>query len=149
MQNDPPVQPSPASPVATTKSSTGLDENIASLLAYLFHWVSGLIFFLIEKNSRLVRFHAMQSILLSGTFIVVGTVLWILIFVVGIILGQISGILSSIFGLLMTLVGLVFFLAIVGAWIFCMIKAYQGVYFKLPLLGNFAEKFSQASGGRP
>ena len=57
MQNPPPVQ--------TTKSSTGLDENIAALLSYVFGWLSGLIFFLIEKDSRLVRFHAMQSILLN------------------------------------------------------------------------------------
>src|SRR5689334_8729666 len=50
MQNPPPVQTAPA------KSSTGLDENIAALLSYILHWISGLVFFLIEKDSRLVRF---------------------------------------------------------------------------------------------
>ena len=54
MQNPPPVQ--------TGKSSTGLDENIAALLAYVFGWISGLILFLMEKDSRLVRFHAMQYV---------------------------------------------------------------------------------------
>ena len=44
MQNPPPVQ--------TTKSSTGLDDNIAALLSYIFGWVSGLIFFVMEKDSR-------------------------------------------------------------------------------------------------
>ena len=68
MQNPPPVQ--------TAKSSTGLDENVAALLSYIFGWVSGLIFFLIEKDSRLVRFHAMQSILLNAAALVVGIVLW-------------------------------------------------------------------------
>jgi uncharacterized membrane protein len=99
MQNDPPVQASPASPVSATKSSTGLDENVASLLAYLFNWVSGLIFFLIEKNSRMVRFHAMQSILLFGAIIVIGTVFWIVFFILGLIAGQISGLLATLFGL--------------------------------------------------
>ena len=112
-------------------------------MAYVFNWVSGLIFFVIEKNSRLVRFHAMQSILLFGTVVVVGTVLWILLFIVSFILGQISGILGSIFGLLMGLLALVLTVVIVGAWILCMIKAYQSQYFKLPVIGNFAEKFSQ------
>ena len=36
MQNPPPVQ--------TNKSSTGLDENVAALLSYIFGWLSGLIF---------------------------------------------------------------------------------------------------------
>jgi|ERR1051325_5923773 uncharacterized membrane protein len=143
MQNEPPVQANPASAVVATKSSTGLDENVASLLAYVFNWISGLIFFLIEKNSRLVRFHAMQSILLFGTVIVVGTVLWVVLLVLSIILGYISSVLGSIFGLLMGLFALIYTVVIVGAWILCMVKAYQGQYFKLPVIGNFAEKFSQ------
>jgi hypothetical protein len=68
MQNDPPVQASPAAPALVGKSSTGLDENVASLLAYLFQWLGGLIFFLIEKDSRFVRFHGMQSLILSAVF---------------------------------------------------------------------------------
>jgi len=143
MQNEPPVQASPASPAIATKSSTGLDENVASLLAYVFNWVSGLIFFVIEKNSRLVRFHAMQSILLFGTVLVVGTVLWVVLLVLSIILGYISSVLGSIFGLLMGLFALIYTVVVVGAWILCMVKAYQSQYFKLPVIGNFAEKFSQ------
>ena len=143
MQNPPPVQASSATPATATKSSTGLDENIASLLAYLFQWLGGLIFFLIEKDSRLVRFHAMQSILLSGVFWVALIGLWIISLVLAIILGQISGLLGSLVWILTVLLeGLVCIAAFVGV-ILCMIKAYQNQYFKLPVLGNFAEKFSQ------
>src|SRR5215213_8757760 len=84
MQNPPPVQAS--------KSSTGLDENVAALLSYIFGWVSGLIFFLIEKDSRLVRFHAMQSILFNVLFGVIGIVLWIFMFILLLITSQISGV---------------------------------------------------------
>jgi uncharacterized membrane protein len=143
MQNDPPVQASPASPVVATKSSTGLDENIASLLAYLFQWLGGLIFFLIEKDSRLVRFHAMQSILLSGDFWVGIIGLQILSFVLALIIGQISGLLGSLVWVLMTLLEVVLGFACLIGLILCMIKAFQNQYFKLPILGNFAEKFSQ------
>jgi uncharacterized membrane protein len=141
MQNQPPVQVS-SQPPAVTKSSTGLDENLAALLSYLFTWVSGLIFFLIEKDSRLVRFHAMQSILLSAAAIVVGIVLWIAWIVVAIVLAMMSEVLASLVSIVMGLVIFVFYIAILIAFILCMVKAYQKQYFKLPILGNFAEKFS-------
>jgi uncharacterized membrane protein len=134
MQNPPPVQ--------TTKSSTGLDENVAALLSYVFGWLSGLIFFLIEKDSRLVRFHAMQSILFNVLVAIAGFVLWIVVFILVMVLSYVSNALGSLVGLLATLLWLVFLVGIVIAWVFCLIKAYQSQYFKLPIIGNFAEKFS-------
>jgi uncharacterized membrane protein len=143
MQNDPPVQASPAAPALVGKSSTGLDENVASLLAYVFGLVSGLIFFLIEKDSRLVRFHGMQSTLLAGIFWVGEIAFWILATVVVLIVGQISGILATLVWAVSMLLGFVLGIAALIGWVMCMIKAYQGQYFKLPVIGNFAEKFSQ------
>src|SRR5215217_2061361 len=125
MQNPPPVQ--------ATKSSTGLDENIAALLSYVFGWVSGLIFFLIEKDSRLVRFHAMQSLILNGVAIVFGIALWIVSVVLLIVTSQISGLISTLISLVTTLLLFVFFIGILIAVIMCLIKAYQGQYFKLPV----------------
>lgn len=134
MQNPPPVQ--------MTKSSTGLDENVAALLSYVFNWISGLVFFLIEKDSRLVRFHAMQSLILSIVFFVGMIVLYVLWFVLAIIFSQISGLLGTLVGLVVGLIIFVYFIACVIGWILGMIKAFQGQYFKLPVIGNFAEKFS-------
>ena len=142
MQNQPPVQVS-SQPPAVGKSSTGLDENIAALLSYVFGWVSGLIFFLIEKDSRLVRFHAMQSLLFNVLIVVLVIVLWIVFGVLVLIASQLSGVLSTLLGLVDTLVWLVFGIGILIAWIMCLIKAYGRQYFKLPIIGNFAEKFSQ------
>jgi uncharacterized membrane protein len=134
MQNPPPVQ--------TSQSSTGLDENVAALLSYIFGWVSGLIFFVIEKNSRLVRFHAMQSILLNAGAVIIGIGLWLASIVVVIITSQISGIISTLASLLLGLLALAFFAGLLIAVVLCLIKAYQGQFFKLPVIGNFAEKFS-------
>lgn len=142
MQNPPPVQTGNQSPVQTGKSSTGLDENIAALLAYVFNWVSGLVFFLIEKDSRLVRFHAMQSILLTAAAAVIGIVLWVLWVFGVIIFASISEVLGSLVGLVLGLLLFVYWIAIVVAFVLCLIKAYQKQYFKLPVIGNFAEKFS-------
>jgi uncharacterized membrane protein len=105
------------------KSSTGLDENVAGLLCYIAGWVSGLVFFLIEKDSKFVKFHAMQSIV---TYVAFMLILWI-VSVIPFIGGAIAG-----------LVGL---LALV-LWIVLMIKAYQGEKFKLPVIGDLAEKWS-------
>ncbi len=134
MQNPPPVQ--------TAKSSTGLDENVAALLSYIFTWVTGLIFYLIEKDSRFVRFHAMQAILLGASTFVIGVVIYILWAVLLIIVVNISDVLAMVMNLVMMLVLVVFYLAFLIGWVMCLIKAFQKQYFKLPVLGNFAEKFS-------
>jgi uncharacterized membrane protein len=142
MQNPPPVQMSSQPPATVAKSSTGLDENIAALLSYIFGWVSGLIFFLIEKDSRLVRFHAMQSLLFNVLVGVVAIALWIVLFVVFMIATQISGAFATLLSLVSILLWGVFLLAILAGFILCLVKAFQGQYFKLPVIGNFAEKFS-------
>jgi uncharacterized membrane protein len=137
MQNPPPVQTAPA------KSSTGLDENVAALLSYIFGWVSGLIFFLIEKDSRLVRFHAMQSLLFNVLVGIVFTVLWVVLFIFWMIANQVSGALTGLVAIVSTLLWAVLGIAVLIGWIMCLIKAFQSQYFKLPIIGNFAEKFSQ------
>ncbi|HJT27025.1 MAG TPA: DUF4870 domain-containing protein [Pyrinomonadaceae bacterium] len=142
MQNPPPVQVSSQPPAQAGKSSTGLDENIAALLSYIFGWVSGLIFFLIEKDSRLVRFHAMQSLLFNVLVGVVAIALWIVLFIVFMIAAQLSSALATVLSLVSILVWGVFLLAILAGFILCLVKAFQGQYFKLPVIGNFAEKFS-------
>ena len=134
MQNPPPVQ--------TAKSSTGLDENIAALLSYVFGWISGLIFYLMEKDSRLVRFHAMQSILLNVAALIIGFVLWFLWVFGVVIFASVSDILGTLVGLVLGLLLFVFWIGMLVAFVMCLIKAYQKQYFKLPVIGNFAEKFS-------
>src|ERR1041384_2249172 len=101
------------------KSSTGLDATLAAL-----------IFFLIEKGSRFVRFHAMQSILLNVAIVA----LLIVVNIFGVILAMMR--LGLILVLLWPIVGL----ALLAAWIFCIIKAYKGQEFKLPLIGDMAAK---------
>lgn len=103
-------------------SGTSLQPNVAGLLCYLVGWITGLVFFLIEKDDDFVRFHAKQSIIVFGTFFVISLIIgWIPI------IGWIVSMLLSIFALIL--------------WILLMIKAYQGERFKLPLAGDLAEKW--------
>ncbi len=105
------------------KSSTGMEENVAALLSYVLGWVTGLIFFLIEKESKFVKFHAMQSIITFGGLTILYYIFMLIPFL--------GWALNAILGIL----GLVL-------WILLMIKAYQGAKFKLPFIGDLAEKWS-------
>lgn len=116
------------------QSSLGMDENIAALLSYLFGWLTGLIFFLLEKKSSYVKFHAMQSIIVFGAL----TVASIVIAIVGFVLSFIP----ILGGILATLLNIALWLATIGAWILLMVQAYQGKRFKLPIAGDIAEKNS-------
>jgi uncharacterized membrane protein len=103
------------------KTSTGLEENVAGLLCYVLGWITGLIFFLIEKDNKFVRFHAMQSIIVFGTLTVASIVVSCIPFI-----GWAIGWLISILAVVL--------------WIVLMIKAYQGEKYKLPWAGDMAEK---------
>lgn len=103
------------------KTSTGMNQNVAGLLCYLAGWITGLIFFLIEKENRFVRFHAIQSIITFGSLTVIFMILGFIPFV-GWMLMPVLAILQLIL------------------WIVLMVKAYQGQLFKLPMIGDMAEK---------
>lgn len=119
----------------TTKTSTGMDPNVAGLLCYLFGWVSGLIFYLIEKDDKKIRFHALQSILLSVATIAIWIALGIVFSIVGFIPG-ISLVAIVVFPLFYAVLGL----GVMVIWIMLMVKAYQGEKWKLPIIGDIAEK---------
>jgi uncharacterized membrane protein len=115
------------------KTSTGMQANVAGLLCYVLGWLTGLIFFLIEKENKFVRFHALQSMITFGA-------LFVLHIAIGVFIGIFAAIhIYFLIPLLSLLNGLV---ALVGVilWILLMVKAYQGEKFKLPVVGDIAEK---------
>jgi uncharacterized membrane protein len=109
-----------------------MSENIAAMLSYVLVWVTGLIFYFIDKRP-FVRFQATQSIVLFGGWHVVMFFLTIL-FSVSVFGGAVAG---ASFGLL-----LYYVLQLIGfvLWIACMIKAYQGLRFRVPVAADLAEK---------
>jgi uncharacterized membrane protein len=133
----------------TGKSALGLDGNLAAALGYPIG-ILAIICLIMEKENRFVKFHALQSILLHVGMMVVGICLAIIFMIIGIILGVASaaansaagGGIAGIFGLLATLLWLVIIVAYVGGLIMSAVKAYGGVYFKLPVIGNIADKFA-------
>jgi uncharacterized membrane protein len=122
------------------KSALGLDGNITALLGYIVGIVA-LILIFIEKDNKFVRFHALQSVLWWVGCWVGFFVIWIVVIILGIVFSMISSTLGSIVWGLSALLFLVLFLAMVGGVIFAAIKAYGGAEFKLPIVGNLAQKW--------
>lgn len=109
-----------------------MTNNVAGALCYLFGWITGLIFLVLDpyKNDKTVRFHAFQSIFFNLSMIVV----YIAFIFLGFILSMMH------LGLLMLPVSFILGIGIFGLWLFLMFKAYNNDKFKLPIIGDLAEK---------
>jgi uncharacterized membrane protein len=129
--------PSGGGTVAQTTSSTqsGMSENVAGFLCYLLGWITGLIFFLIDKRP-FVRFHAAQSMVVFGGLHIINIAL-------GIFFG--AGMLFrggyGAFGLGAMLYGLISVVAFV-LWILLMVKAFQHEKFEVPVAAGIAKSFA-------
>ncbi|MFH0800733.1 MAG: DUF4870 domain-containing protein [Pseudomonadota bacterium] len=129
----PPVKPTPpAGRPPSGGEGTGLAPNIASLLCYICSPITGIIFLLIEKSNEDVKFHAWQSVVFGVAYLAVVIVLEIL----AAIMGLVASVLGIIVGFFIPLVMLAAFIV----WIVCMVKAYQGERWRIPVIGDFAAK---------
>lgn len=123
------------------KTALGLDANIGALICYVGNLVCalGLIYSIIvivtDKENKLARFHAFQSVLLSVAGVVIAVVMQV---ITGVLAAADMGIVAMLFGLIY----LVFALGLFIAVIFTAIKAFQGQLFKLPVIGDLADGWS-------
>jgi len=102
-------------------TALGIDENIEGVLCYVLGFLTGILFLLLEKDNKFVRFHAMQSI---ATFLP--------LFVIGFAIGMVPVIgwgIAILIGLLELIL-----------WLLLMFKAYQKEMYKLPIVGDIAAK---------
>ncbi len=104
------------------KTAGGFDENVAGALSYVLGWITGAAFLLFEPSNSFVRFHARQSLIVFGGL----SIAWFVAVTIPII-----GWFFAFF--------VIPYLS-VGLWLFLMYKAYKGDRFKLPLVGDLAER---------
>ena len=104
-----------------TSTTLKLDPNVAAALSYLGGMLSGIAFLILEKQNRYVRFHAMQS-----------TITFILVLIADLLLMGL--------GVVCWVLALPFIIAVVVLWVFLMFKAMNGVQYKLPYVGDWAEQ---------
>lgn len=108
----------------------GLEENVAGALAYFLGFITG-IFFLLTEKGRFVRFHAMQSTILSGGLVILSLVLGI-IPIVNVVWFALSPFVT---------------VAAFVLWLYLMYQAYQGKMYKLPWIGDISEQQMDSFGG--
>jgi len=127
------------------KTALGLDNNLGAVLCYLPVCAINLIYSIIvivqDKTNRVVRFHAFQSLFLQAASIIITIplviLIWVGIFLDAVVLGGIP-----LFSGLLGLVALVVFIAILYFVVMAAIKGYNGEIYKIPVIGNFAEKYA-------
>ncbi len=111
------------------KTELGLEENITGALTYLLGFVTGILLVLIERDNKFVKFHAIQSIMVFLPLYVVGSVVSILTAI---------PYLGEIFKILYSMILISDFIL----WVLLIFKAYKHEMFKLPIIGNLAEEYS-------
>jgi uncharacterized membrane protein len=115
----------PATVQGSTAPASGLQDNVAGALAYLV--IPAIVFLVVEpyNKNKFIRFHSFQAIIYWIASIILQTIAW-MIPILNLVLGPIIG------------------LAIFIGWIVLLIKAFQGTMFKLPVIGDLAEKQAQS-----
>lgn len=120
-------------PGATPHSaqSAGITQNVAGALAYVLGLITGIVFLVLEpyNRNRFIRFHAFQAIFLHVALIVLWMVYWTITMMLPWSLMVIGSLLST-----------VIWLGGIVVWVLCMVKAYNNEMFKIPVLGDLAEK---------
>lgn len=102
------------------KSSSGLPENIAAALCYLFSFIGGIIFLAVEKRSRFVLFHALQSVIFFCGMMVAHVIVGF-IPLIGPLIASLLSILTIV------------------TWVILVVNAFLGRWFRLPWIGEIAE----------
>lgn len=120
-------QPAPA--------AGGMEDNVASALCYLLGLITGVLFLVLEpyNKNKIVRFHAFQSIFFNIGAIVVNIAF-------SIVFSIMRHLLPFSMWVIFTLLSLGLSLIMLGAWAFLMYKAYNREMFKIPVIGDLAEK---------
>ena len=145
------------------KSSIGnLDANIVALLAYLaagiigwipyigyIAWLVPLLFYIMEKQSGFVRFHAMQAFLLNVVNAVIGFLLTIVIG--GIFAASAANSYEGAMGAVAAVAAIAVIVMIVSLIltifaVIALVNAYQYKIYKIPVIGSIAERISARKG---
>lgn len=125
------------------KSALGLDANVAAGLCYLpicgISLIMSIIVLVTDKTNKLPRFHAFQSLLLLAS-----TIPLVIVYAVGfgIALAIDAMIGFPLFMIIVWLIMVVLGLAIFVFLIIALIKAFQGQIYKIPVIGNMADNWS-------
>ncbi|MBL7060338.1 MAG: DUF4870 domain-containing protein [Actinobacteria bacterium] len=123
------VNKSVVDPDLNKKSSTGMDAKVAILLAYIFSWIGGLVFYLIEKENRAVKWNALQALIIGICDVIILIVFF--------------GFLSWIpfIGILFMVLGWLALVASLAFKIIAIVQVFQGKTYRIPGISKLTDKY--------
>ena len=124
---------------ADEATSLGMSGRTAAVASYVLFFLSGIVFFLLERKNRFVRFCAAQSTMFFGSVFIIYLFLRLVM-----LIPLLGFLLSPIIGCLIWLL----LVASALTWVFLIIQAYRGVKVKLPFFGHYAENLAMRSSRR-
>ena len=130
----PAPNPAPGSGPNSTPTSSGLPSNVAAALACI-PLFGGVVFYILEKHDRFVRFYAMQSIIFGGVWFLFNLASWIL-HVIFAVIPIVGWALAGLWIFVSALIHLGLFVVMIIA----MVKAFSGVRWDIPYIGPIARK---------
>ncbi len=131
----PDLPPPPSSSLDPSQpSSTGMQPNVAAGLAFLFSWLGGLIFLLLEKQSQWVRFWAAQALVVGIGVVALSIVIQILVRIPGL-------------GVLIALLSMFLWLGVLVFVIYGAIQAFTGKTWEIPVVAPYARTLMTKIGG--
>lgn len=116
-----------------------ITAETAAGFSYLFWWVSGLLVYFNERENRYVRFHAVQSILLTGVLSVFSVIAFT---IAALFNDQFMSTHQHVWQTLSVGTVLLSLIVVVLPWLGAMIAAFTGTYLQLPIVGDYAERFA-------
>ena len=116
----------------TTLSSTGLSPHTASVLCYAAAWLSALIFLALERDSRLVRFHALQATFALGGLCLIAAGCGVLT--------VLSAFYSTVAFKFFAVASEVAWVATVVVWVIAVVCVARNEHWRMPLIARFAER---------
>jgi uncharacterized membrane protein len=128
-----PPQPPPPPYIPPTPAATaGISDNLAAALAYITI-IPAIVFLILEPYNRipLVRFHSFQSI---------GLCIVAFLLQIALRIGQEILHIIPLTGLLFAVLSMVLGLVLFIAWLVAILKALKGEWYKLPFIGDIAER---------
>jgi uncharacterized membrane protein len=129
-----PRPPKQDGPNYSTSTSTGIEPNVAAALSYILGLITGIIFLVLEKDNRYVRFHAAQSIAVSLVLVVIS---------IGLSVLSTALVFVPILGLIVAfLLSVVLFFGTFVLWVLLMWRAYQGREWEVPIAAGIARKIA-------
>src|SRR5438552_2750019 len=112
-------------------TSTGLSARTEAILGYLFWWLGGLVFFVIERKNRFVRFHGAQSFICFGC---------VFVLLYALLLICLMPLLSFLLSIPLSFAGTFITVIAIVTWLFMMFQMYRGRNFRIPIVSQYADR---------